>query len=368
MKKILNILIHDAPYKSPVIDKLYKIPDVKFQNMVLYNSPTTHKEWNLENKANYKTFSNITLPIFGDLHLGVLREIKKFEPDLIIISGYYPIINLYIILYCLKNNIKYLYGFDTVEKSKNKISNFINKHIMKNAEALFINGNKSIKFVSETLEEIPHLINGFYCLDVEQERSMYESYKSNRKKNREKLGIEESSFVFLFVGKLIKSRRLLEFLKFNFSKLDDSIVLLVIGDGPESTEVDLFVHKFKKRIIHISQTNYSELYKYYSVSDAYFHPGKEPYSLALVQAIICELPIVSSTDVGATWDFVKNSKNGYLVTKNEIDKYFIFMNLIKDRKYDCSYIKNEYRNVKTAYDIDKIALNIKKLVMRNFEK
>ena len=77
MKKILNILIHDAPYKSPVIDKLYKIPDVKFQNMVLYNSPTTHKEWNLENKANYKTFSNITLPIFGDLHLGVLREIKK---------------------------------------------------------------------------------------------------------------------------------------------------------------------------------------------------------------------------------------------------------------------------------------------------
>ena len=239
---------------------------------------------------------------------------------------------------------------------------------MKNAEALFINGNKSIKFVSETLEEIPHLINGFYCLDVEQERSMYESYKSNRKKNREKLGIEESSFVFLFVGKLIKSRRLLEFLKFNFSKLDDSIVLLVIGDGPESTEVDLFVHKFKKRIIHISQTNYSELYKYYSVSDAYFHPGKEPYSLALVQAIICELPIVSSTDVGATWDFVKNSKNGYLVTKNEIDKYFIFMNLIKDRKYDCSYIKNEYRNVKTAYDIDKIALNIKKLVMRNFEK
>lgn len=365
MKKIMNILIHDAPYKSPVIENLDELSDINFKNVVLYNTPTTHKEWDLENKKTYETFKIINIPLLGDFHFGVLKEIKKFGPDLIIISGYYPIINMIVILYCIKNNVNYIYGFDTVEKSRNAINNFINKCAMKNAEALFINGNKTKKFISNVLKDTPPLIQGFYCLNVDYEKKIYNNFFYDRKKNRKLLGISDNSFVFLFVGKLIENRRIVEFLNENMQKLDKDITLLIIGDGPQSQEVEQYSSMFEKRIIHIKQVSYSNLYKYYSIADGYFHPGKEPYSLALVQAIICKLPIVTSTDVGAACDFIVDSKNGYLVEKNDISKYSFYMNLIRNRNFDVNYIETEFLNVKKIFDCKKIAFRIKKIAEKD---
>lgn len=362
MKKILSILIHEAPYKNPLMDSLDNNEEINLKNVVLYDKPTTHKEWNIKNKNNNAILKKKTFPIVGDVHYGAIKIIREFNPDLIIISGYYPIINAIIIFYCIKNNIKYLYGFDTVEKSHFFINNILQKFFINKSASLLINGKKTEEYINNSFKKKYKLINGFYCLNIHEETIKYEAFRIKRSYYRNKFNIKDNKFVFLFVGKLITSRRIADFLTHNLMKLDKEIVLMIIGDGEESGIVDSYVKQFPEKIIHIKNVEYSELYKYYTMADGYFHPGKEPYSLAFVQAILSKLPIVSSNDVGAVYDFLNDAGNGYIIKDNNIGDYFYYMNRVKNKKYNHDSVTQQYEKLKEMYNLDKISRKIIKLI------
>ena len=103
------------------------------------------------------------------------------------------------------------------------------------------------------------------------------------------------------------------------SSVNNNIALLIIGDGPETEIVEDFLSKNKEiGVRHIGAVTFEELYPYYGCSDAYIHPGAEPYSLALVEAVIAGKPVVSTNEVGSVYDYVKNCYNGFIVSNNDV--------------------------------------------------
>lgn len=116
----------------------------------------------------------------------------------------------------------------------------------------------------------------------------------------------------MFVGKLIPSRHievLVEAIRILESKGYDFKVI-IIGSGPDKSIVDEAV-KQSETIISVESVPYEKLHRYYGLSDAYIHPGKEPYSLATVEAVIAGIPVIATSGVGCTYDYLVDGKNGY---------------------------------------------------------
>jgi len=64
---------------------------------------------------------------------------------------------------------------------------------------------------------------------------------------------------------------------------------------------------------------FRQLAQFYAVADSYVHPGHEPYSLALMQAALCGLPIVATPNVGAACDVLVDGASGLVVPEFDED-------------------------------------------------
>jgi len=86
-------------------------------------------------------------------------------------------------------------------------------------------------------------------------------------------------------------------------------VLLIAGEGSERPVIEEKIRKsgLQNNVILLGQVRYSELAKYYGSADVFLHTSNyEGYGLALVEASIVELPIVT-TNVGIAGD-IKGAK------------------------------------------------------------
>lgn len=159
---------------------------------------------------------------------------------------------------------------------------------------------------------------GCYTNDTGKILSNYSRY--DRDSERRKLGISSEAYVFLFVGKLIRSRHVERILSVagHFSESGGNIHFLIVGDGEDSSLVAEYTQSHAN-LTHIPSVPLDELESVYSVSDAYIHFGAEPYSLALYEAAVLGMPIIAGHDVGAVDDCVKNDVNGYVFSGEHTD-------------------------------------------------
>ena len=360
-KKILFISMHPAPYRDPVIERLSKEYEVAV--LSLYDIPTSHTEWNKQSQLPYiNTYlrKGIQLPVVGTLQLDIIRYLKKYRGELIIIPGYVPATCLLAITYANIHKIPYIYAADTadlpLDSAHRHSFNRIAKWCIRKSSALWVTGVAGRKTFEKLGYDGRNIIEGYYTLDNLKLRERYKSI-SNQQKSlwRNEYGIADSDKVFLFVGKLIRNRQIERMLRI-VSIVHDShpdIKLLIIGDGPQKQIVDNMSEK-KTWIINIPRVPYEELYQFYAMADAYLYVGAEPYSLAVVEAVIADLPVVASDTVGAAYDYVLDGVNGYV---NKSDDEFVsaicailLSKIDKEKLRKCNDRLMEKHCVQTVYD------------------
>lgn len=325
-KKIGLFSMHAAPYKDPVFERVMKSSDYDIEVVTLFKQAVTHKEWNNNYTLPYRnTFLRkaVKLPKFGEIHLDMFKLLRLKKYDGIMVTGYYPMSSFFLLMYSLISKTPFIYTADSTVLPLNNIplnQNLKNKvlsYILTRAKAIWVPGEASKEFHTRCFK-IDHrkIFKGSYALDSEHLHSKIKTEYTNIEKIREELGIMEESFLFLFVGKLIPSRNISNLL-LAFKEAHDSIQnlsLLIIGDGPETGKVEQFIRSNSELSVkHIHGVTFEDLYSYYSCSNAYVHPGSEPYSLALVEAVIAGLPVITTNQVGAAYDFVKDNINGYVI-------------------------------------------------------
>lgn len=316
MKKIAVVVPHMAPYRDEVLKRASG--NVNVTVYVLSKVALTHKEWEYEAKGLQCFFSQkeIKLPVLGTFHPDVYKHIVSSEYDQIIVSGHYPMTCLKIILFAIRKQIDFTYMADSIDMNPINIpKTIILKYILGKAKNVWVPGNYAKK---QFVDIIPNkdIFEGCYIFDEEVIINQTNEARMKRDEIRSSLGIDKESYIFLFVGKLIPSRRIGDLLN-AFHCIDGNVRLLVIGDGPQSEEVCC---NSDSRIIHIPAVKFSELHRYYAISDCYVHPGEEPYSLAVVQAVLSNLFVVSTRSVGAVYDYIIDGINGCLVNLGEKDE------------------------------------------------
>ena len=188
-------------------------------------------------------------------------------------------------------------------------------------------------------------------------------------KLKSKLGISESDFTFVFVGRVVSDKGINELVSAfdNISQFQKEIKLIVVGD--QETDLDplnantLELLVKNKRIISVGFQR--DIRPYLAVSNVLIFPSyREGFPNVMMQAGAMGLPIIA-TDINGCNEIISHGKNGILIPKKDIsvvEKAMLTMindeNLYKElrsnarnmiisrfeRKILCESILDEYRS------------------------
>lgn len=119
---------------------------------------------------------------------------------------------------------------------------------------------------------------------------------------RRQLGIGEHEKIVLFAGKLTPRKRadlLIEAMRHVISPTP--VKLLIVGDGPKRAALE----RNAPDAVFAGFVNQRELPAYYALADVFVLPSeREPWGLAVNEAMACGTPVVVSDEVGCAPDLV----------------------------------------------------------------
>lgn len=319
MKKILLVLNHFAPYRDDTFDFLRQ--SGKYQLKFLIKSHShNHDEWDYQMK-NFDC--EVSSKYYGFGKLGVLYKeypkiLKAYKPECVILGG-----NLIALLYIklFHRNIKVIYSSDQIREgylaSKNRFVKGVLTMLYRMADGIWCTGEAGTRYFLNYVAQ-NKIRQGCYTNDCM--RILDNCHSFDRHDERKKMGIFDSDYVFLFVGKLIPSRHIeksLEIAKY-YRNANKTVKFLIVGDGPDAPKVENAANEINSNICYIPKLSLKDLERAYIVSDAYLYMGWEPYSLALYEACIVGMPVIANGEIGATFDCVVNGENGARIFGDDI--------------------------------------------------
>lgn len=139
---------------------------------------------------------------------------------------------------------------------------------------------------------------------------------------RKNWGIEKDDVLLLFVGRIGEEKRVFELLNICINvlgKTKEKVKVLFVGNGSalEDMKAQVRQSNLGSSIIFTGFVNWTKLHTYYRMSDIFITASlSEMHSMTILEAMICELPVVVRDDV-SYHDTVIDGKNGFLASTDD---------------------------------------------------
>ena len=159
-----------------------------------------------------------------------------------------------------------------------------------------------------------------------------------------------NKFIFLFVGAIEEDKRLDILLKAftQVYKDNDNSHLVIVGDGPNKSNLEeLSTNLEIQNNVTFTGSIIDGVNIYFQVADVFVLPGRG--GLAIPQAMVNGLPVISGLADGTEWDFVINGKTGYRV--REVDDKRLIQQIYDKMKY---FVEN--RDIVEAMSVNAMKL------------
>lgn len=287
------------------------------------------------------TRKNAILPV------KIKNEVMRLSPELVITSLEYGIVNK------MLNNIftiHYIHGFPS--KKGNKINNFfinkITKFISRNSNYVIANSGLTSIINSEIFD-----INANRVINVAVGYDFINKIKCEEKENN----LSDKKSV-LFVGRLVKEKKVDSIIR-AFSEIDrNDIILKIVGDGPEKRNLEKLAKSLSDRIIFYGKKSPDELVDFYNKSDVFISLNPhEPFGIVYLEALAANCTVICPK-MGGQIDVILNYLDRTLLV-NPYDIEDIRVNIneafdLKHNKFDKNYILDNFSYNKSAKEIERI--------------
>lgn len=235
--------------------------------------------------------------------------------------------------------------------------------IEKNANYFFACSLNAAKWLfPHRMKECKILYNGIKLED-------YLFRKENRDETRFQLGLLNSSFVMIHVGRFAKQKNhtfLIKILE-NYSKIDKSDwKILLVGEGPLEDDIkkQVKVANLSSHVMFLGNRN--DVNKLYCAADMFIFPSlHEGLGIVVVEAQASGLPCIVSDAIPLEADM----EIGLLHTLRLENSTKTWIDIIMKNKQNIkTRISHSEKILKGKYNISKIAIEMQKFYLENGEK
>lgn len=187
---------------------------------------------------------------------------------------------------------------------------------------------------------------------------------------RKQYGLNEEDKVFSIVGRIVRWKGHIEFLKAAFLVLDsnpDAKALIVgdfsDGDAGYQEKIEKMIEdsSYRDRVI---MTGYvKDVSRIYSITDVCVHTSiePEPFGLVIIEAMANGVPVVAS-DIGAPPEIIRDKINGYLVSPTETTKLADRIKSLLDNdrlrgdigRGGCEHVRDNYNIKNYVHSVEQV--------------
>ena len=307
-KKLLILSIYPAPYRVEVIDSFHKYFDVK---VFFEKSTGDSRDAVWFKKGSYYTLDNIN---GNNTFKDCIKDLK--ENNLVLIYDYSTKCALNLILRCIQRNIPYVINADGVmlTKHENFVKNMIKRIVVSKAAGCFASGNLAknyfMRYGAKEKNVYLHTFSTLHTNDIQK----FPVDLKTKNKIRAELGLAQSKFIAIAVGRFIPLKRYAELIT-EWTKMPENYLLLLIGGGEEENKYRQIIEELHIQNVQIEGFyQKEELKRFYMASDVFVHPTSyDVWGLVVNEAMAAGLPTVVSDHCVAGLELIKDGENGFIV-------------------------------------------------------
>ena len=317
-----------SPYRIPLFNYLSSHQAIELKVVVLAEKEE-NREWQIAKEqikfdckilpGFHKFIWSREIPIH--INRGLWRELRRYNPDVVITSGYDSLAYWEAFLYCKVFKKKYILWNGTTLLSTGKTTGFIGRMkraIIGGADRYIAYGTKAAEYLEYMGAPSERIHVGVNTVDMDW-------FRNSVKKHRATAALQQKrarypKVLLLYVGQLIRRKGISQILK-ALKNLDDSdIGLLIVGSGPQEKELKQFCHDQGLRNIYFEGFHQQDtLLKYYALADVLILPSfTEVWGLVVNEALASGLYVLCSNQAGAAYDLVKEGWNGALFDPHDV--------------------------------------------------
>jgi len=325
-KRVAIVTNIPAPYREKVYEIVSQEPNIDLKVFYCKNIESDRK-WHIKKPAYNHTFLKSYTIKYKEAHLHfnltIIKELKKFNPDIVITNGFaLPMLLGFFFAYT-KNKIhgSFIDGTIQTEKKLSYLHKLLRKYIFSRSKFFLGPSNATIKlFKSYDVDE-----NKIFksCLAIDNE-----NFSSKRK------GFKDKEFDLLFSGRFVNGKCPFFFAEIVhlLSKLRKNLKVAVIGSGVLE---EPFLRKLKEseaKISYLGFVDQKALPAVYSNAKILCMPTKEDcWGVVANEALATGCPVITTPYAGIANELVIDNETGYVI-KLKSEEWVEKINLMLDNK------------------------------------
>jgi glycosyltransferase involved in cell wall biosynthesis len=361
MKQLKVAIIHNiiAPYRIPLFEKLAAYPNV---NLTVYFCSETHKirKWDVSKNLNFKYevlpgFLFQPRSIIFNINPVIVKKIKGEKFDVVIIGGCSDITSQLAFFTSKILQTPIILWSEGIEMSPSILGKLIlplTKYFVKRCDAIIVPGTMSRDFHFKLGAELKKIFIAPNTVDNKKIIDEIEKLRPNRSELRAKQGYSNEKII-LSISQIIE-RKGIRYLIDAFKKInqyDTNVLLLIIGDGELKDELKNYcLRNNLSNVIFTGWVSEKEKMMYYSIANLFVLPTlSDVWGLSINEAMVCELPVITTTEAGCSQDLIVPGLNGYDIEPRDADQLF--------KSIKCIILENSD---------NKMGFESKKIIQNNF--
>lgn len=254
-------------------------------------------------------------------------EIAHYKPGLVIICGYSPVLHAKVAWMLKKRGVRIgLRSDNTLRHSSFRgTKGLIKRLILPSLLALYDTWHPVGTLANKYLQETARMKRPVYLFPYNVDNLWFEressKYVNQLSSVRSSMGILSHDFVILGVLKWNDREDPLTLLDaFTLLRRQLSTAkLILIGDGPLRDTIRTKAAVLGSAVILPGYISYSDLPKYYAISDVFVHPApREPWGVSVNEAMACGVPVIAAEGVGAGVDLIIEGETGLTFPNHDV--------------------------------------------------
>jgi glycosyltransferase involved in cell wall biosynthesis len=314
-----------APYRIPVFNALAQRQEIDLQVVFLSETDPTLRDWVVyknEIKFSYRVLPHWRQRI-GKYSLlfnrAVHSTLSEINPEVIISGGYYCPAAWSAAYWAKRHSVPFLLWTESTamdQRGNHFPVEILKKHFLSLCSACIVPGKSSREYLKQLGVSERQIITAHNAVDNDLFSNMAESPDRNKSAFGARYRLPHR--YFLFVGRLVKEKGILDLLE-AYGRLKPEIRsnlgLVFVGDGSDATELQKRASKVQRGEIRFPGfVHREELAKIYSLAEAFIFPTyTDTWGLVVNEAMACGLPVIASSVAGCTLDLVLDKWNGFVV-------------------------------------------------------